>query len=98
MTGVGAAIRPVERSIGRRKFLLGATALGASSLSGIPAIKTRAATPLKVGTYGGYFKDSFDKHIYPDFTKETGIPVESISEPTGEAWLVQLMTSARAGI
>lgn len=52
---------------------------------------------LKVGAYGGYFKDSFDKHIYPDFTKETGIKIESIAEPTGEAWLVQLEQAARAG-
>ncbi|UCG06211.1 MAG: ABC transporter substrate-binding protein [Desulfobacterales bacterium] len=52
---------------------------------------------LKVGAYGGYFKDSFDKHIYPDFTKETGIQIESIAEPTGEAWLVQLEQAARAG-
>lgn len=56
-----------------------------------------AADTLKVGTYGGYFKDSFDKHIYPDFTKETGIKIESIAEPTGEAWLVQLEQAARAG-
>ena len=31
-----------------------------------------------------------------DFTKETGIKVES--EPTGEAWLVQLEQAARAGV
>ncbi len=59
-----------------------------------PAIADDA---LKVGAYGGYFKDSFDKHIYPDFTKETGIKIESIAEPTGEAWLVQLEQAARAG-
>ena len=56
-----------------------------------------AADALKVGAYGGYFKDSFDKHIYPAFTKETGIKIESIAEPTGEAWLVQLEQAARAG-
>jgi putative spermidine/putrescine transport system substrate-binding protein len=56
-----------------------------------------AAEALKVGAYGGYFKDSFDKHIYPDFTKETGIKIESVAEPTGEAWLVQLEQAARAG-
>lgn len=54
------------------------------------------AEPLKVGVYGGYFKDSFDKHIFPDFTAETGIEVQSIPEPTGEAWLIQLMQAARA--
>ncbi len=37
---------------------------------------------IKVGAYGGYFKDSFDKHIFPDFTKETGIKVESVADPT----------------
>ena len=45
----------------------------------------------------GYFKDSFDEHIYPDFTAATGIEIDSIAEPTGEAWLVQLEQAARAG-
>ena len=55
-----------------------------------------AETTIKVGVYGGYFKDSFDKHIFPDFTKATGIKVESVAEPTGEAWLQQLDQAARA--
>ncbi|NNL76779.1 MAG: ABC transporter substrate-binding protein [Desulfobacterales bacterium] len=57
-----------------------------------------AESTLKVGVYGGYFKDSFDKHIFPDFTKETGIKVESVAEPTGEAWLVQLEQASKAGV
>jgi putative spermidine/putrescine transport system substrate-binding protein len=57
-----------------------------------------AEKSIKVGVYGGYFKDSFDKHIFPDFTKETGIKVESVAEPTGEAWLVQLEQAAKAGV
>jgi putative spermidine/putrescine transport system substrate-binding protein len=57
-----------------------------------------AEKSLKVGAYGGYFKDSFDKYIFPDFTKETGIKVESVAEPTGEAWLVQLEQAAKAGV
>lgn len=52
---------------------------------------------VKIGVYGGYFQDSFDEFIFPLFTADTGIAVESISEPTGEAWLVQLETAARAG-
>lgn len=82
----------------RRKFIK-ATAATIASAAIAPAFITRAfaAEPLKIGTYGGYFKDSFDKHIYPDFTKATGIAVESIAEPTGEAWLVQLQAAARAG-
>lgn len=57
-----------------------------------------AESALKVGVYGGYFKDSFDKHIFTDFTKETGIKVESVAEPTGEAWLVQLQQASKAGV
>jgi putative spermidine/putrescine transport system substrate-binding protein len=98
MTGVPANVTPARPEIGRRRLLLGASALGAAALVGFPAIRTRAQQTLKVGTYGGYFKDSFDEHIYPAFTEETGIQVESIAEPTGEAWLVQLMTAARANM
>jgi spermidine/putrescine-binding protein len=83
--------------IGRRGLLTGAAALAGAAAMGLPASRARAAGTLKVGTYGGYFKDSFDEHIYPDFTAETGIEVESVAEPTGEAWLVQLETAARAG-
>jgi putative spermidine/putrescine transport system substrate-binding protein len=83
--------------IGRRSLLTGAAALAGAAAMGLPASGARAAGTLKVGTYGGYFKDSFDEHIYPDFTAETGIEVESVAEPTGEAWLVQLETAARAG-
>ncbi len=62
------------------------------------SVTVHAENALKIGVYGGYFKDSFDKHIFPDFTKETGIEVESVAEPTGEAWLVQLEQAARAGV
>ena len=57
----------------------------------------QAEKSIKVGVYGGYFKESFDKHIFPEFTKATGIKVESVAEPTGEAWVVQLDQAARAG-
>ncbi|MRX52161.1 extracellular solute-binding protein [Paracoccus sp. S-4012] len=79
----------------RRSFLIG-TAAGMSALAA-PALLRAQGAPLKVGTYGGFFQDSFDQHIFPDFTAETGIAVESIGEPTGEAWLVQLEQAARAG-
>lgn len=79
----------------RRTFL--ATGTAGMSVLAAPALLRAQGAPLKVGTYGGYFQDSFDQHIYPDFTAETGIAVESIGEPTGEAWLVQLEQAARAG-
>ncbi|MEC9463744.1 MAG: extracellular solute-binding protein, partial [Pseudomonadota bacterium] len=63
----------------------------------MPSILRAQDKSIKIGVYGGYFKDSFDKNIFPEFTKATGIAVESIAEPTGEAWLVQLEQAAKAG-
>lgn len=51
---------------------------------------------IKVATFGGFFEENY-KEIYPDFTAATGIEVESISEPGGGAWLVQLQQGVRAG-
>ncbi len=80
----------------RRSFLTAGAATGLGVLAA-PAILRAQSAPLKVGTYGGYFQDSFDAHVFPDFTEATGIEVESIGTPTGEAWLVQLQQAARAG-
>jgi len=82
----------------RREVLAGASAMVAAGTAfSILPRRPRAQESLKVGVYGGYFKDSFDEHIFPAFTEETGIEVESVAEPTGEAWLVQLENAARAG-
>ncbi|WP_322990847.1 extracellular solute-binding protein, partial [Hoeflea sp.] len=80
-----------------RRAILGGTAAAIGALS-MPAILRAQDRSLKVGVYGGYFKDSFDKNIFPDFTAASGIAVESIAEPTGEAWLVQLEQAAKAGV
>ncbi len=80
----------------RRSVLLGAAA-GAATLA-MPGILRAQDRSLKVGVYGGYFKDSFDENVFPAFTKATGIAVEGIAEPTGEAWLVQLEQAARANV
>ena len=79
-----------------RKYLVLLACVAVLALVALPA--GAAEKSIKVGAYGGYFKDSFDKHIFPDFTKETGIKVESVAEPTGEAWLVQLEQAAKAGV
>lgn len=87
-----------HRRTSRRRFLAGASAVAATAaLTAFPAIRVRAARRLKVATYGGYFQESFDKHVYPEFTKATGIEVESIPEPTSEAWVTQLDAAAKAG-
>jgi putative spermidine/putrescine transport system substrate-binding protein len=51
---------------------------------------------IKVSTYGGFFEENFRK-LYPAFTEQSGVEVESISEPTSEAWVVQLQQSIQAG-
>jgi putative spermidine/putrescine transport system substrate-binding protein len=79
-----------------RRGVLGASVAMAGALS-MPSVLRAQDRSIKIGVYGGYFKDSFDKNIFPEFTKASGIAVESIAEPTGEAWLVQLEQAARAG-
>jgi putative spermidine/putrescine transport system substrate-binding protein len=51
---------------------------------------------IKVSTYGGFFEENFSS-FYPDFTKETGVEVESIEEPTSEQWVVTLKQAIDAG-
>lgn len=85
----------LNASVSRRGVLAGSLA-GAGMLA-MPSILKAQDKSLKVGVYGGYFKDSFDKNIFPEFTKATGIAIESVAEPTGEAWLVQLEQAAKAG-
>ena len=84
-----------NRHLGRRS-VLGAGLAGAAALA-LPTLVLAQDKSIKVGVYGGYFKKSFDKHIFPAFSKAAGIAVESVSEPTGEAWLVQLEQAAKAG-
>ena len=76
-----------------RRTVLGAGVAAAGMLA-MPSVLRAQDKSLKVGVYGGYFKKSFDEHIFPEFTKATGIAVESVAEPTGEAWLVQLEQAA----
>lgn len=85
----------LSTSVSRRGVLAGSAAV-AGALA-MPSILRAQDKSIKIGVYGGYFKDSFDKNIFPEFTNATGIAVESIAEPTGEAWLVQLEQAAKAG-
>jgi putative spermidine/putrescine transport system substrate-binding protein len=55
-----------------------------------------AGSRIKVGTYGGFFEENF-REMYPAFTEETGVEVESVSQPTSETWVVQLEQAAKAG-
>jgi putative spermidine/putrescine transport system substrate-binding protein len=55
-----------------------------------------AGSKIKVGTYGGFFEENFRK-IYPKFTEEFDVEVESVSQPTSEVWVVQLQQAISAG-
>ncbi|MBP2296505.1 ABC transporter substrate-binding protein [Azospirillum rugosum] len=85
-----------NHGVSRRAVLAGAGTVAAVAAIGFPNIVRAQSKTLKVGVYGGYFKESFEKHIFPDFSKASGITVEPVAEPTGEAWLVQLEQAARA--
>jgi hypothetical protein len=94
----GLAKRSLNRSLNRRTVLKGAAATVAAAAVGLPAPYVHAARSIKVGVYGGYFKDSFDEFIFPEFAAASGIEVESVAEPTGETWLVQIRNAAKAGV
>lgn len=87
--------RLIQTRLNRRNFLQAGAA--GSLVLAAPSILRAQGAPLKVGTYGGFFQQSFEEHIFPDFTAATGIEVESIPLPTSEAWLVQLEQAGRAG-
>ncbi|MEM6946365.1 MAG: extracellular solute-binding protein, partial [Pseudomonadota bacterium] len=79
----------------RRRVLAGTAGLAAVSALGAPAIaKSRS---IKIGSYGGYFEDSFKKHVYPAFTEATGIAVESVTQPNSADWLLTMQQAAQAG-
>lgn len=63
----------------RRRFLAVTAATAGSLAMGTYLRRAHAASPLRVSAYGGYFEDSLSEFIYPDFTKDTGIAIESIS-------------------
>lgn len=55
-----------------------------------------AGSKIKVGTYGGFFEENFKK-MYPAFTDEFDVEVESVAEPTSEVWVTQLQQAIAAG-
>lgn len=83
-----------QKQLNRRTFM--ATTAGLVALSA-PSIVRASEREISVGTFGGLFKDAFDQHVYPEFTKATGIKVRSIAVPSSPAWLVQLANAVRAG-
>ena len=83
----------MTRSLSRRQFMAN-TAIGAGILA-MPSISRAADREITVGTYGGFFEESFRDSVFPDFTAATGIKVNSVAVPTGETFVVQVRNAAR---
>ncbi len=81
----------------RREFLAGTAAVASTLAVGTYLRRAHAAAALKVSAYGGYFEDSLSEFIYPDFTKETGIEIQSVSQEGGMGWFTVVETGAKAG-
>ena len=81
----------------RRRFMAGTAATASTLAMGTYLRRAHAAEALRISAFGGYFEDSLSEYIYPDFSKETGIPTESISQEGGFSWFTVLETSAKAG-
>lgn len=83
----------------RRTLLKTGASMGglavAGAVMGTPLIAQSRS--LKVGSYGGYFENSFKEFVYPAFTEATGITVESVTQPNSSDWLVTMQQAAAAG-
>jgi putative spermidine/putrescine transport system substrate-binding protein len=84
-----------------RRYLLRAAGATAATtfVSTLPGRRATAAAArsLKVSTFGGYFERMFVEHVYPAFTKATGITVQSLEQPEGAQFLLQLAAANKAG-
>lgn len=95
---VAAPMNGSPESPSRRHALklgAGATAMAAGGMFAIPSHS--ADRTLRIGTYGGYFEDSFKEHVYPAFTEATGINIESVTQPNSSDWLVTMQQAAASG-
>lgn len=89
---------PLSRPLTRRTILRSAGALAAASALPMPAIAQGSGErSLKIGSYGGYFENSFKEHVYPAFTEATGIAVESVTQPNSTDWLTTMQQAAQSG-
>ncbi|GAA0532697.1 putative spermidine/putrescine transport system substrate-binding protein [Rhizomicrobium palustre] len=70
---------------------------GVYALTGAPFVKHSGTRSLRVSTFGGLFERSFAQYIYPEFTKASGIAVQSQEQPEGAHFLFQLAEANKAG-
>ncbi len=87
-------------SFTRRQWLRAASATAMATL--LPTAPARRAfgapaRSLRVSTFGGYFERMFAEHVYPAFTRTTGVAVQSVEQPEGAQFLMQLAAANQAG-
>lgn len=80
-----------------RRSVLKTGVAGIAAASGLAAPLIAQSRSLKIGSYGGYFEDSFKEYVYPAFTEATGIAVESVTQPNSTDWLVTMQQATAAG-
>lgn len=81
----------------RRRLLQAGLAAGAASLA--PAVLRGAAKePLRVSAYGGFFEKTLNETVIAQFTEETGIPVQTISQSGSDEWLFGLVRATRSNL
>ena len=84
-------------STSRRTLLKGAAAASTALTTPFVLRRAWAENPIKVSSYGGYFEDMLSQYAYPAFTKATGLEVETVSQPGGFDWFVNLEASIKSG-
>jgi putative spermidine/putrescine transport system substrate-binding protein len=82
----------------KRRHFLAAAITTPSLSSSILHAATSGKKPLRVSAFGGFFQDEFESKICQKFTRETGIPVVTISQGQGDDWLFPLVRSVRGGL
>ncbi len=83
--------------LSRRALLRGAAGTAIAAALPSPSIVRAGERRLRVSTFGGYFERMFVEHVYPAFTKASGIAVQSIEQSEGAQFLFQLAEANRAG-
>lgn len=80
----------------RRRILRVAGSAAAAAFAPVGFVRA-APRSLRISTFGGYFERMFAAHVYPAFTRATGIAVQSIEQSEGAQFLLQLSAANKAG-
>ncbi|MGQ3722043.1 ABC transporter substrate-binding protein [Natrialba aegyptia] len=92
---------PAQDTNGRREFLRTSAAVGGvaalGGLAGCTGMLDSGDDTLTVAVYGGVFQEVMDEELFPAFSDEHDIEVESEAQPTSEEALTQYENAVSAG-